>query len=184
MYRLPSSKGASRLGNDFFIPGSSLSQRLSRLSNSYQLPGILNIKQTSRSSRATPLIRYGGEARVIAEPAGTGKLQPTPAPGTAQPGSPRSTHRVGVQPGRRFRHHRAPSEDTVPFLVYLCSLAFPTGRGLLARRRLPQPRCCSVTRDQQDEAAEKPREPPRHRITRCSPAHPAPAGRGCSSLRL
>lgn len=28
-----------------------------------------------------------------------------------------------------------------------------------------------------------PREPPRHRITRCSPAHPAPAGCGCSSLR-
>lgn len=54
--------------------------------------------------------------------------------------------------------------------------------GARARGRVPQPRCCSVTRTEQDEAAGMPREPPRHRITRCSPAHRAPARRGSASL--
>lgn len=72
-----------------------------------------------------------------------------------------------------------PMGTLCPSPVLPCSLAFPAARG-----RLPQPCCRSVTRNEQDEAAEMPREPPRHRITRCSPAHPVPAGRGCSSLRL
>lgn len=163
MYRLPSGKGASHLGNNFFIPGSSLSQHLSHLSNSHQLPGILNIKQASRSSRATPLIRCGGEAWVIAEPAGTGKLQPTP--GTAQPGSPRSTHGLVCSQIGGFGTIVLPAGTLCSSPVSLCSLAFPTSQGLFARRRLPQPRCCSVTCDEQDEAAEMPREPPHHRIT-------------------
>lgn len=46
----------------------------------FQLPGILNIKQASRSSRATPLIRCGAEARATAEPAAMGALPNPGAP--------------------------------------------------------------------------------------------------------
>lgn len=81
-----------------FHGGSSLSQHLSRLSNSYQLPGILNTKQASRSSRATPLSPCGDEARARAEPAGMARLQLTLASGASQP---RSTHRVDPQLAQR-----------------------------------------------------------------------------------
>lgn len=154
MFQLPSSEGAS-LGSHFFIPSSSLSQRLSHLSNSYQLPGVLNIKQASHSSRATPLTQRGDGARVTAERASTGMLPLAP-----------------VLQEHPWGRSAASSE------VLVLPAVFPRAR---ARGRVPQPRCCSVTRTEQDEAAGMPREPPRHRITRCSPAHRAPARRGSAS---
>lgn len=172
-------QGSKSSWERLFHRGFSLSQRLSRLSNSYQLPGILNIKQASRSSRATPLIRCGDEARATAEPASMGRLQLTLASGASQP---RSTHKVDPQLAQSFWHRRAPSGLPFPAVALLPCL--PCGLRAAGPQALAQPRCRSVTRAEQDRAAAMPREPPRHRITRCSPTHSAPAGRGCSSLRL
>lgn len=66
-----------------------------------QLPASRNIKHQTGvpSSRATPLSRCGGEARAIAEPAGTGGLQLTLASGASQPSS---THRAHPQLAQSF----------------------------------------------------------------------------------